>query len=605
MPDEDIDTEPEEADNEADTEAIDTDSEAHTEAECDSEPASKKAKISKKMPKKTTKKNPKKIPKKTPKKTPKEPKRLWKKEDISYPALPAFTHRAPAVLRSPFEYFEQMFPVEIVEDIVYQTNLYARQKNVNTKFSIDKHELMVFIGIVLYMGVCHLPAIDDYWANNTRCMQVADYMNSKRFRTIRGLLHFNNNDNVAGTTDRFFKIRPLISSITKQFLKVEATPTQSIDEVMVAYKGTHAGNLRQYIRTKPDKWGLKLFCRASIDGFVHDMLMYQGEPTFTSHHTQLSPEESKMLVSSKTVLALVKTVQNPTQTAIYADNFFTSIGLVEYLKANVGCRYVGTARENRIGIPPLKSNKEMNKKSFSRGDYDYATSNGILALRWKDNKNVTILSSDAGVEPMKKVKRYDRNTKKKLEVNCPSVIREYNGKMGGIDKSDMLTHLYKTPMRARRWYMRLFGYSLDLSVSNAWLLYKRDCKALGEKPMGLKAFRLEISSFARGVKTLRSRSTRSSLELPHVPHLPRRGIRTAVPTDTLQFDTTKLHLPIFVSARLTCKYCSRKDDVHRSRWMCQVCMVSLCLSHSRNCFTPYHIPAILHDPQPGTSSFNP
>ena len=107
-----------------------------------------------------------------------------------------------------------MFPVEIVEDIVYQTNLYARQKNVNTKFSIDKHELMVFIGIVLYMGVCHLPSIDDYWATNTRCMQVADYMNSKRFRTIRGLLHFNNNDNVAGTTDRFFKIRPLIASIT-------------------------------------------------------------------------------------------------------------------------------------------------------------------------------------------------------------------------------------------------------------------------------------------------------------------------------------------------------------------------------------------------------
>ena len=178
MPDEDIDTEdtePEEADSEADTEAIDTDSEAHTEAECDSEPASKKAKISKKMPKKTTKKNPKKIPKKTPKK----PQRLWKKEDINYPALPAFTHPAPAVLRSPFEYFEQMFPVEIVEDIVYQTNLYARQKNVNTKFSIDKHELMVFIGIVLYMGVCHLPSIDDYWATNTRCMQVADYMNSK------------------------------------------------------------------------------------------------------------------------------------------------------------------------------------------------------------------------------------------------------------------------------------------------------------------------------------------------------------------------------------------------------------------------------------------
>ena len=133
-----------------------------------------------------------------------------------------------------------------------------------------------------------------------------------------------------------------------------------------------------------------------------------------------------------------------------------------------------------------------------------------MALRWKDNKNVTVLSSDAGVEPVKKVKRYDRNTKKKLDVKCPNVIREYNCKMGGIDKSDMLTHLYKTPMRARRWYLRIFGYNLDLCVCNAWIYYKRDCKALGEKAMGLNFFWLEISSFSHGVKTVRSRITRSS-----------------------------------------------------------------------------------------------
>ena len=141
-------------------------------------------------------------------------------------------------------------------------------------------------------------------------MQVADYMNSKRFHLIRSLLHFNNNDNVAGMTDRFFKIRPLIDSITQQFFRVEATPTQSIDEVMIAYKGTRAGNLRQYIATKPDKWGLKFFCRASIDGFLHDILTYQGESTFTTHHTPLFEQESNMLVSSKTVLTLVKTLQN-------------------------------------------------------------------------------------------------------------------------------------------------------------------------------------------------------------------------------------------------------------------------------------------------------
>ena len=204
-----------------------------------------------------------------------------------------------------------MFTTALLEDIVYQTNLYARQKNVNTTFQIDMHELMVFIGIVLYMGVSILPSIEDYWGTYTRVVQVADSMSSKRFRLIRSLLHFNNNENLQGTTDRFFKIRPLYAAMTRQFLKVKETPMQSIDEVMVSYKGTRAGNLRQYIQTKPDKWGYKLFCRASIDGFIHDILFYQGETTFTSHHTQLSPEESELISSTKSVLVLAKTLKKP------------------------------------------------------------------------------------------------------------------------------------------------------------------------------------------------------------------------------------------------------------------------------------------------------
>ena len=551
-------------------------------------------------------------PKKKAKKKKKKPERqrTWKKEDISHPALPPFVHPMPAGLRTPFEYFEELFTSDIVDDIVTQTNLYARQRNINTTFHTDKHEIMVFLGIVLYMGVCVYPSIEDYWGMNTRCMQVADYMSSKRFRLIRSLLHFNNNDNIPGTTDRFFKIRPLIASVTRRFLKVKATPTQSIDEVMVAYKGTRAGNLRQYIKTKPDKWGMKLLCRASIDGFIHDILMYQGETTFSSHHTQLTPEESEMLVSSKTVIVLTKTLENPTQTAVYADNFFTSIELVEYLKEKIGCRYVGTARTNRIGKAPLIESKELDKKSHPRGEYDYCSTTGILALRWKDNKNVTMLSSDAGLEPVQKVTRYDRTTKKRVEVKCPNVIREYNSKMGGIDKSDMLTHLYKTPMRARRWYMRLFGYTLDLCVCNAWVLYKRDCKALGETAMGLKNFRLEISLFARGVKSLRPRHTRSSTgPLDMTPPIPRRGIRSNTPNEDQRYDTTKSHLPIFVPTRQTCKSCSRKNDIHRSRWMCTSCQVALCLSDQRNCFTPYHTPPhqpqVLPEQHPSTSASPP
>ena len=529
--------------------------------------------------------------------------RVWQKTDISVPSLPPMHHPVPLCIRSPIEYFQDMMPVDILEDIVYQTNLYARQKNVNTTFHTDKHEMMVFIGIVLYMGVVHLPAIEDYWGTYTRVAQVADVMSSKRFRLIRSMLHFNNNENIGGSTDRFFKIRPLFSALVKQFLLVKPTPTQSVDEVMVAYKGTRAGNLRQFIQNKPDRWGYKLFCRASIDGFIHDILMYQGETTFSSHHQQLTEEESQFLVSSKTVIVLAKTLKNLQQSAIYADNYFTCLELVEYLK-KLGCRYVGTARINRIGRAPLMSMKEMDKKTVPRGTYDYCSTDGILALRWKDNKNVTLLSTDKGIEPVTSVKRFDRTVKKKVPVPCPKVISEYNGKMGGIDKSDMLTHLYKTPMRARRWYMRLFGYALDLCVCNAWILYKRDCQALQEEPMPLKSFRLNISCYARCQKAMVSRVTRTSTEDPLVVP-PRRGQRAEVPTEQCRFDASKMHLPVFVKNRQTCKLCSRKDDIHRKRWMCTVCQVALCLSDSRNCFKPFHMPSETPRPSPKSPSGTP
>ena len=113
---------------------------------------------------------------------------------------------------------------------------------------------------------------------------------------------------------------------------------------------------------------------------------------------------------------------------------------MEYLKDNLECRYVSTARVNHIGQAPLVSTKDLYKKNVPHGHYDYCSSNRILALRWKDNKYVTVLTSDAGVEPLAKVKLYDRTAKKKVEVTCPNVIKQHNSKMGRIDKSDMLAH---------------------------------------------------------------------------------------------------------------------------------------------------------------------
>ena len=79
-----------------------------------------------------------------------------------------------------------------------------------------------------------------------------------------------------------------------------------------------------------------------------------------------------MLLSSKTVIVLAKTVHTLAavtlqNTTILADNIFSSIALVEYLRDHYKCRYVGTARENRVGNPPITASHGLNKNKL-RGE---------------------------------------------------------------------------------------------------------------------------------------------------------------------------------------------------------------------------------------------
>ena len=206
-------------------------------------------------------------------------------------------------------------------------------------------------------------------------------MSSKRFRLLRRTIQFNDNSQIEATVDRFYKIRPVFTKLRQEFLKIPQTPKQSVDEVMVRYKGKMAGNLSQYIRNKPTKWGYKLFSRASSDGIMHDMIMYQGASTFPSHTVPLDEDEQTMCLSSKVVSVLARSMTSSNTTGIYADNFFTSLDLVRHLQ-KMGIRYTGTARDNRIGKPCLRTNADMENKSVKRGEVDYCSNeDGIVALK--------------------------------------------------------------------------------------------------------------------------------------------------------------------------------------------------------------------------------
>ena len=141
-----------------------------------------------------------------------------------------------------------------------------------------------------------------------------------------------------------------------------------------------------------------------------------------------------------------------------------------------------------------------------------------------------LASSFYGIEPVSTVKRWNRLEKKKVVVPCPSIVKQYSKHMGGVDLSGMLIELYTVPLKSRRWYLRLFGYVLDLCTVNSWLLYRRETN---DKKTSLKAFR---GSIANALMTAGKRTAgRPSVESSPQPQKKQRVV-IPIPVQDARFD---------------------------------------------------------------------
>lgn len=113
------------------------------------------------------------------------------------------------------------------------------------------NEIKSYVGIKLIMGVVKMPSMDDYWAEDTRYAKIANVMSVKRFKCLSRFIHFQDNQTSDPTQDRLCKVTPVLEHIRKKCLEIESENKFSIDEMMVPYKGTKAGSLRQYLPSKP------------------------------------------------------------------------------------------------------------------------------------------------------------------------------------------------------------------------------------------------------------------------------------------------------------------------------------------------------------------
>ncbi|XP_060859580.1 uncharacterized protein LOC132936818 [Metopolophium dirhodum] len=147
--------------------------------------------------------------------------------------------------------------------------------------------------------------------------------------------------------------------------------------------------------------------------------------------------------------------------SLFTDNFYTSPQLSMYLhkrKTNT----CGTVRKNRKLMPTIEGKLKL-------GEQEARCTDKLLAIHWKDRRDVYMLTS-MNTNEMVDTKKIDRKTGKKyLKPQC--VVR-YNKNMGAIDKTDMLLSSTECVRRTLKWYKKLFFHIIDMSMLNSYSAYK-------------------------------------------------------------------------------------------------------------------------------------
>jgi len=322
-----------------------------------------------------------------------------------------------------------------------------------------------------------------------------------------------------------------------------------------------------------------VFTRAGASGLTYDFEFYTGK---------LTCPDFQLGISGDIVLHLFRELLANQNFKLYTDNWFTSLPLVIRLKER-GIYHAGTLRSDRYpknNVDPLwKTEKEL--KESGGGSYDSVVEKkrGIALVRWYDRKLIHLVSTYSGTLPLGTCKRWKPTDNKKVDVNRPSVVEEYNRSMGGVDKMDMLLELYRINIRSRKSYNRIIYWAISVAVVNGWLVYKYN--ANGQKKMPLIEFHSLIASVLTTAFKMNSSKKKGRPSNEPKASVQTKAKKRLFPSKMPVSDSRYDGIGPFpdVSERKKCRNENCKLLITNK---CVKCNVNLCIKKGKNCFIAFH-----------------
>jgi len=459
--------------------------------------------------------------------------------------------------------FALFFTDYLFRIIVGETNRYASQCMQHAPKKGKKHsgwtevtvpEMKTWLGMMLAMGIVQKKGpLSEYWSINwlTQTPGFNDTMPRNRFMQILRYIHFvDNEDTTINKNNKMWKVQPVIDYINKRFRDAYHPRRElSIDETMLKFKGRL--NIKQYIKMKPVKWGIKLFTIAEAKtGYVLNLLPYVGKR-----------EDTGVGKTTQTVLDVGKDYLDKGH-RFFTDNYYTSVELMTKLEQRKTL-FCGTVNSNRVGLP-----KDMKKtcpavKRLKRGESLKRMQGRMLAITWRDTRVVNLLCNVPGCLDDAPVQRRYKKGGGEVTVSRPCAIELYNSYMGGVDLSDQRVSSYRRHMKSLTWYLQVFFHLLQLSAVQAFLLHRELHPT--KKVSQLKFFGGLIDGLISG---------RTFVLKRHMP--------TAPPSADVRFNRALEHAPMKHETQSKCAVHTHRVD---TLYACGVCKVRMC---PVPCFHRYH-----------------
>lgn len=386
--------------------------------------------------------------------------------------------------KSPQECFELFFTADIWKIILENTNKFIDSVSDNysehNKYKV-KHtnmsEMKAVIGLLFMAGVfrSNRQNLDDLWVADGTGMDIfRTTMSLQRFRFILQCLRFDDKSTRAERSkiDKLAPIRDVfehfVANCRNNYTVGEIV---TIDEKLEGFRGKCP--FRQYIPSKPGKYGIKIFALADSRTFYSSNLeVYTGKQPEGPYNMNNSADA--------VVERLISRISG-SGTNVTVDNWFNSVPPATRLLKDHNLTLLGTVRKNKKELPPefvQTKNRQIHSSLFGfNGDIT------LVSHVPKKGKVVLLLST------MHHDDKIDESTG---EQKKPDMITSYNTFKGGVNTVDHMCATYDVSRNSRRWPLTVFFSLLNIAGINSQVIYLANTQTDIRRRLFLKTLALGL-----------------------------------------------------------------------------------------------------------------